>query len=179
VLQFVSARFGWSCTQFTFSYNSGAKKYVAKGDTKDDIMSAVSWSFQLLAAGMFPMTRHDEEKWLSTDCWRKKKAGLSIPKGILVEVKGDWAFMKDTFRFPQHNELNGCCWLCSVCPNGIRDASASAPWRQNRLSHWELICRIRAQGHDISPIFGIPFLTSKQFLLDWLHVADQGVQQFF
>jgi hypothetical protein len=155
------------------------KKYVAKGHTKDDIYAVIAWSFQQLAAGRFPSERHDGEKWLASDVWRKNKVLKPLPKGILVEVKGDWAFMKDAFRFPQHNENMGCCWLCAVCPQGIRNASSSAPWRTQRLTHWELLHRIQSQGHSISPIFGVPFLTSHQFLIDWLHVADQGISATF
>ena len=155
------------------------KKYVVKNDTKDDICAVIAWSFQQLAAGRFPVFRHDEDKWLASDAWRKKKTGLLLPKCILAEVKGDWAFMKDTFRFPQHNENMGCCWLCSVCPGGIRNATSSAPWRNERLSHWQLLSRIQQQGLSISPLFGTPFLSSKQFLIDWLHVADQGISAIF
>ena len=155
------------------------KRYVAKHKTKDDILKVISWSMQHLAAGMFPTIRHDEEQWRQSDAWRKRKSSTKLPKGILVEVKGDWAFMKECFRFPQHNETAGCCWLCHVCPSGIRQASSEAAWRHNRLSHWELLHRIRSQGNDVSPIFSVPFLSSKQFMIDWLHVADQGISAVF
>jgi hypothetical protein len=155
------------------------KKYVAKQKTKDDILKIISWSMEHLAAGMFPVQRHDAEPWQHSDTWRKRKSNQPLPRGILVEVKGDWAFMKDCFRFPQHNEKQGCCWLCHVCPDGIRDASSQAPWRTNRLSHWELLHRIRSGGNEVSPLFSVPFLSSKQFLIDWLHVADQGISAVF
>jgi hypothetical protein len=155
------------------------KKYVVKQKTKDDILKVISWSMQNLAAGMFPSHRHDEETWIQSDSWRKKKALQKLPQGILVEVKGDWAFMKDCFRFPQHNEKAGCCWLCNVCPDGIRNATSDAPWRQGRMSHWDLLHRIKMQGLTIAPIFSIPFLTTKQFMIDWLHVADQGCSAVF
>ena len=155
------------------------KKYECKQTTKDDIMAVISWSFQQLAAGRYPISRHDGLQWQVTDAWRKKKNLQPLPRAVLVEVKGDWAFMKDTFRFPQHNELLGCCWLCSVRPSGIRDATSTAPWRAARLSHWQLLARIRSQGLSVSPIFGIPFLTTAQFMVDWLHVADQGISAVF
>ena len=94
------------------------KKYVAKGCTKDDLLTVIAWSFQHLGACIMPSARHDGEPWLATDVWRKKTL-QKAPRGALLEVKGDWAFMKETFRFPQFNELRGCCWLCSVCPMGF------------------------------------------------------------
>jgi len=155
------------------------KRYIVKGKTKDDILRVISWSMEHLAAGTFPQERHDEMPWLQSDSWRKKKKSNPLPRSILVEVKGDWAFMKDCFRFPQHNETAGCCWLCKVCPSGIRDASSTAAWRQDRLSHWECLHRLKQQGHEVSPIFSIPFLTSKNFMIDWLHTADQGISAVF
>jgi hypothetical protein len=43
----------------------------------------------------------------------------------------------------------------------------------------QLLLRILHQGLTVSPIFAVPYLTNKQFLLDWLHVADQGVSASF
>jgi hypothetical protein len=142
---------------FRFPIIALPKKYMVKGDTKDDIMSIIAWSFQQLAAGRFPASRHDGTAWNSTDVWRKQKSLKPLPRTVLVEVKGDWAFMKDCFRFPQFNELAGCCWLCAVQPKGITDTSLTAPWRINRLTHWQLLRRIMDQGLSLSPIFGVPF----------------------
>ena len=155
------------------------KKYMIKAATKDDILSVVAWSLTQLAAGTMPTMRHDEKAWLSTDAWRKKLANKPVPRAALVEIKGDWAFMKDTFRLPQFNENAGCCWLCHVAPAGIRDCSLDAPWRAARLSHWQLLGRILEQGKEISPIFSAPYVQSSIFLIDWLHVVDQGIGAVF
>ena len=155
------------------------KKYIIRHNTKDDIFNVVSWSFQHLFAGRFPNTRHDGEPWLETDVWRKKRSLLKCPTAFLVEMRGDWAFMKECFRFPQHNEVLGCCWLCAVTPDGIRNASSAAPWRLNRLSHWQVLHRLKIQSHAISPLFSIPHFRTDLVLMDWLHVADQGVSAVF
>ena len=155
------------------------KKYAVRHNTKDDIFNVVSWSLQHLAAGRFPHARHDAEPWQSSDVWRKKHSMEKLPRAILVEMRGDWAFVKECFRFPQHNETLGCCWLCGVTPSGIRNASSTAPWRLDRLSHWQVMQRLRFQGHAISPVFGIPYFQSHLDLMDWLHVADQGVSAAF
>jgi hypothetical protein len=155
------------------------KKYAVRHNTKDDIFNIVSWSLQHLAAGKFPHARHDAEPWQSSDVWRKKHSMEKLPRAVLVEMRGDWAFVKECFRFPQRNETLGCCWLCGVTPNGIRNASSTAPWRFDRLSHWQVMQRLRTQGHAISPVFGIPYFQSHLVLMDWLHVADQGVSAAF
>ena len=76
---------------------------------------------------------------------------------------------------PQHNEVAGCCFKCVVTPAGIRDTTSAAPWRTERLGHWDLIARMRSQGITPTPVFNAPGVRSSIFRLDWLHVADLGV----
>ena len=165
--------------KYRFPLTCCPKKYIVKTESKDDMLAIISWSFQCLAAGRFPNSRHDGSPWLAEDSWRKAKSLKPCARGALVEVRGDWAFYKDTFRFPQHNELLGCCWLCNICPHDRRQVGADALWRQNRLSTWDVLNRIRMEGNSVSPLFSIPFLSTQQFLVDWLHVADQGISQVF
>ena len=47
------------------------------------------------------------------------------------------------------------------------------------MSHWEVLKPIIEKGDPVSPIFSIPFLDTKSFKIDWLHVADQGVSANF
>ena len=83
--------------------------------------------------------------------------------------------MREVFSFPSWAQQNGCCYKCKVTPSGIRQFGTEAPWRDQRLSHWELLARILDEGHSINPIFGAPGLTSQQFMVDWLHCCDLGV----
>lgn len=153
-----------------------SKKHFAGKRTYDDLMAVFAWSFQQLAAGKWPVTRHDGSPWTSADVKRKKQAGSSLPlRAALVEIRGDWAYMKETFGLPAWNELGGLCWLCSCTPAELRQASAQAPWRQNRLDLHEVLARMLRRGSTISPIFAVPWLSNKVFRPDWLHCADQGV----
>ena len=93
----------------------------------------------------------------------------------LCQITGDWKAYKEQFRLPQHNENSGCCWSCAVTPAGIRDASSSAPWRTQRLNHWDVINRMLAEGLTLSTLFNVPCFDTKLFRYDWLHVGDQGV----
>ena len=151
-------------------------KYVVKQKTYDDILEAVAWSFKCLAVGQMPAVRHDNKPWLATDVWRKKQSGKSLPlQAALVEVRGDWKFFKDCFRFPQFNEVRGCCWLCAVKPAEIRDCGSTSAWRAHRLTHWQVLARLAEQGKSISTLFATPGLRTAMFLIDWLHCCDQGV----
>ena len=156
------------------------KKFVATGETFDDIMEIIVWCLQHMAIGLWPKSRHDKKAWQPGDEVRKRKAGEPLKiHGALVEVRGDWVMMKETFHMPGHNEKAGCCWLCKATPDNFRDASSTAPWREQRLSHWELLERIIGLGHDLSPLLSAPGLKAHCFKIDWLHAVDIGVAADF
>ena len=48
-------------------------------------------------------------------------------------------------------------------------------WMQTRLSDNEGLEFLLAQGGELSPLFAAPFMALNSLRLDWLHVADQGV----
>ena len=50
---------------------------------------------------------------------------------------------------------------------------------ENRLSHEAGLVHILEEGGELSPAFGIPWLTLSSLRLDWLHVADQGITPVF
>ncbi len=149
---------------------------VLKGATWDDILEIVVWSLKALALDRSPSMRHDDSAWLPSDRHRAKEGGrvIGVP-AVLLEVRGDWKMMKDIFRFPAWNEKKGCCWLCEVGPDGIRDCSSDAPWRTQRLSHWQFLARSLARGVQPSPLMSAPCIRTSCYKIDWLHCADQGV----
>ena len=155
-------------------------KHVVKHSTMDDITAVLAWSFQCLTSGVFPACRHDGAPLAQADAKRTKKAGCALGiRGLVVDIRGDWKFFKECFRLPQHNENSGICWLCSATPTTWKDAGPEAAWRKERLSHWDVLTRIIEKGDPVSPIFAIPFLDTKCFKIDWLHVADLGISANF
>lgn len=152
------------------------KRFVAKDATYRDIQEVIAWSFRLLAIGQNATRRHDGTDFAETDGLRRF-AGQPMPcRGILAELRADWAWYKATMDLPQHNEVAGCCWLCTCKPDEIRTTDLSAPWRQRpRLSHEAFLQRLFAAGRTPSPLFSLPGVTNQSCLLDWLHTADLGV----
>ena len=156
------------------------KHHCLKHRTMDDVLAVIAWSMECALNGTYPSCRHDGTPWLKSDKQRAKWAAKPIRvRAAVAEVRGDWACLKQTFRFPGWNENNGCCFRCNVKPQDIRQFDISAPWRkpENRHSFWSLILKIAALGTGICPIFSIPFLGSNQFAIDWLHCVDLGVTQ--
>jgi hypothetical protein len=157
------------------------KRFLLKGKSFDDMLAVLAWSFTWLAQGKFPPKRHDGSSF-AKDSWRVKHSmqplGMS---GFLCELRGDWAMLKDVFRFPNWSKLTGCCFKCSVVPSGIREFGSDASWRQpeNRLSNWQFLARMIEQGDVVSPIFSCPGFHTGCVAIDWLHCCDLGVAQDF
>ena len=109
------------------------------------------------------------------DVWRKRRAGRQLLcRGLVYQVTRVWKF-KDIFWFFQHNENHGCCPLCEVTPEGLRDTSSTAPWRRQRLEHWGIITRVRRRGMVVCPLFGSPRFSCTMIRSDWMHLADLGI----
>lgn len=152
------------------------KKFVSKQVTFDDMLSVITWSFQQLASGHMPTHDHMGRPFRSR---RLSLGGKALPRAVLAEMRADWAFLKSCFKFPQHNELLGVCWLCRATPLNAKDGTATATWRTDRLDTWALLQRMREQGIVLPPIWGCPCIRNSTFLIDWLHCVDQGVSQEF
>ena len=153
-----------------------SKKNIAP-TTYHDIMEVISWSLRCCATGRFPDSRHDGAAWSTTDNWRAKEARIRASlgyKACLCEVRGDWAFMKEVFGLPAWNERAGICWRCTCTPAEVRDCGPTAAWRTNRLSHYDLLVRMKANNVPLSPLFRAPWLVADCFRIDWLHCADLG-----
>jgi hypothetical protein len=154
------------------------QKHCVAEATFDDLLTIFVWSLKWLALGTYPTARHDGHPWSPTDRRRQKLAGTALPvRGLLVEIRGDWKCMKEVFRLPgwQGSASSKCCWKCSADHTTRKDCSATAPWRTERLSHWDMLARWREQGVKPCTIIGAPFFDMRIFQLDWLHVMDLGV----
>lgn len=155
------------------------RKYLCQ-ESYDDIFTVVAWSMRALACGFYPSARHDGEVWRASDSYRASLQGKALGiAGVLAEVRGDWAMLKSVFRFPGWSEKAGVCFKCRCKPDQVRLCGSDSPWRQERLTHWDLMAMMIQEGRRISPLFSSPCLTSECFKLDWLHVMDQGTTSDF
>ena len=180
-------QFSWSfCeapTSSRFVFTAIPKSFVAHG-TMDAILSIFTWSLKQLAAGVMPTCRHDGSLWESTDKFRipgmqnrVQQSGKSIgARALLVQVRGDWMFFKETFSLPSwSSEL--ICWLCRATKSHNSELDFRGKlWRQHRYQPGEFQ-RLLEQAGKLSPIFGCPGLSIRHFLIDWLHAVDLGVSQ--
>jgi len=155
------------------------KDYLAKDKTYDCLFEVLSWSFTALMLGKHPAARHDNQPWQPQDSQRKSVAGKPLAlKGVCCEVRGDWKMVAEVLRLPSWSHNHGICMRCDALKSE-RDYTLDAAWRSNRCSHYQLLARMAQQGYMPSKLWGIPFLTSEQVLIDWLHCADLGIAANF
>lgn len=84
-------------------------------NTWDDLMEVIAWSLRHLWQGKYPLQRHDNLPF--TETCRKKNAGKDLGlHACLVEIRGDWKMLAETFHLPRWNEKGGICWSCD-CNN--------------------------------------------------------------
>lgn len=84
-------------------------------NTWDDLMEIIAWSLRFLWQGKNPTQTHKNQPFSET--YRKKRAGKDLGlHACLVEVRGDWKMLAETFHLPRWNEKGGICWSCS-CTN--------------------------------------------------------------
>ena len=152
------------------------KGHMVKNATLDGIMRVLTWSLVCLAEGVYPSHGPDGEALTGK---RAKLAGKTLPKALLVEVRGDWSAFKSAFRLPGWAERESCCYRCSANKTNFMDTSSSAPWRQSPLTHWQLLANIYATEGSCPPLFGAPGFRTDIFAIDWLHCVDQGVAADF
>ena len=151
------------------------KHWCIKGVTLSKMLGILSWSFIHLANCTWPSARHDGSFWHPGDKKRSTFNGKALPfTAFLLEVRGDWAMRKEVFQFPGWRDKQGCCHLCLCKPIEIRNFESCKAF--DPLDHFTLLQSISNSGIEL---FQTPGLTSKQFLLDWLHIVDLGVAADF
>jgi len=87
-----------------------------------DIGAVLAWSFRACATGVWPTARHDGADWLPSDCKKQRgrparRCAQSIGiRSALCEIRADWKFFAEVFKFPAHNLGSGHCWMCRTTP---------------------------------------------------------------
>ena len=118
------------------------RKSEMTAETLDAIFSIMAWSFNLLLFGRTPATDYNGLHLLG--------GGLPLAggyKAALCQIRGDWAFYTEVFKFPTWNGALSMCWMCrassTLKPLLFTDFSADAGWRRTRWTHEGYVQYIR------------------------------------
>lgn len=142
--------------------------------TWDAILQVFAWSARSLVLGVQPLLRHDG---LPLDKARQKLAGKAFGfKAALVQVRGDWPFLKQLFHFPAWNSTR-MCWKCNATQDTFKVCHEGAPWRATRVTAAQFLQDLLASGTQPSPLLSCPGFHLDFVCIDWLHTVDLGVAQ--
>lgn len=150
------------------------KSDIAEG-TLDAIFKVLSWSFNTMLAGKTPRLRWDD----------RKMDGGGAPlasgwKAALCQIRGDWQFYCEIFRFPQWNSAVSMCWMCRASSTieqlAWTDFSVNAGWRSTRWTHEEYVRDLGVRGLLLPILFGLVVgLRLECVMVDILHSVDLGI----
>ena len=108
-------------------------------------MAWLHYCFASMAEQVWPSERHDKQKWTSQDAHRASKAGQRYTcKGILLQLKLDWAELVERIGLPNWRSALRPCFLCSSSPDSlyrVRGVSlAGLPWHSNTYTDYDQAC---------------------------------------
>ena len=127
--------------------------------------------------GTWPLFRRDGSPHV--DKTSKKMAGKPLGfRGLLSEIRCDWAALKEVWDFPSWRSSH-FCWQCKVTRENYKNTHLGANWRTELLDRWSFLSLLQRNGGVLNPLLGCPMVSAACFKLDWLHVCDQGITQRF
>jgi len=93
-------------------YTTFPKSFSAGQKTWDALFRVFAWSMRHLMLGLWPRIREDRMGWRKNEDFRARMSGQGLGfHAAVLQVRGDWAFYKETFAFP-HWQAKQCCWKC-------------------------------------------------------------------
>ena len=159
------------------------KSELVAGQTFERLLGILAWSFRALARGLFP-AEDDQGRAFGPDFhpWRAKLANTPLSsaglRGLWVEMRGDWKFLRESLHLARHYNTEECCHLCraSKAPEAqysYQDFARTAAVRSTRVADDELL-GASAQ----SPLAcGLPCFSIHRVFFDIMHTVDLGVYQ--
>ena len=144
-------------------------------ETLDAILRIFSWSINAVLCGEEPTngptgeTMGGEPGPLANH-WR----------GALCQVRGDWSFYCECFKFPQWNCADTMCWMCRASatdPTRLwSDFSETAGWRGTLWTHEAYLAHLIARGETVPVLLALVLgMRLECIMIDTLHSVDQGV----
>ena len=144
--------------------------------TYQAIFGVLAWNMTFLSRGELPRQRHDGSPWTAHD--RRHRLQEGSHRAALLQLRGDWEWMSQCFRFPTATQER-FCWMCeahqSDGPCCFHDVTRAAPHRATLIDHRAFIESCAAAGQEPSTLFRCPGLKLQHVTVDSMHAGDLGV----
>jgi hypothetical protein len=141
------------------------------------IFEVLAWSFRLLRGGIAPDRRHDGSPFTAMDQARRIPPGTDVGTAALVQVRGDWEALVETFRLRYYGS-EYFCWQCNATltpgPNCFHNFASDAPHRSTRLTTEEYLACCAREAAQPCHLFNAPGFLLEYVVVDSMHSADLG-----
>jgi len=143
--------------------------------TLDALWTVFAWSANALLTGISP-----EVDWAQREIGGGGDYIAGGFRGAVVQLRGDWEFYCQIFKFPYWHEAERMCWLCKASNTIERllwtSVGADAGWRSTRMGQQEYMDDMRARGRAVPVLLSLVIgLTVTCVMIDVLHAVDLGV----
>ncbi len=145
--------------------------------TFQGIWEILAWSMQHLLKGRAPAARHDGMPWTAEDQQHRLARGTPLPRAALLQLRGDWEWMVQCFRFRSFSS-GSFCWMCNAAKEGplsFRDFRPQAAHRSTLVSHEAYLEHCAEHRVPPSNIFRCPGTVLSHAAVDSMHTCDLGV----
>ena len=135
-----------------------------------------AWSMDCLNRGESPNCRHDGSPWTASDLKNRLAGGAPLPAAGVLQIRGDWQWLADGFRFPTWSS-ESFCWLCRATKHGelsYMDFTPGAAHRQTLRTHEDYMLGCARIGSQPSTMFLCPGVTLDMIAIDSMHAGDLG-----
>ena len=97
---------------------------------------------------------------------------------IICIIHNAWSLlcMPGALHTPRHICFLQC--ICMPCSQ-VREVTSEARWRNEGLSNAECLLKIMQRKGRLNPILTAPWVKTRIFRMDWLHIGDLGVAADF
>ena len=108
-------------------------------------------------------------------------AGQTIPRGALLQIRGDWEGLCQSFRVRSYKS-DSFCWMCDAKQTTrdelhFSDFRPEAAHRQTLITHEDYFASCARDLAQPSHIFRCPGTTLQHLGVDTMHAADLGCFQ--
>ena len=152
------------------------------GVTREKLYEVLVWSFNSLAAGVFPKADENGRGFgPEHHPNRARMAGRPLHpagmRGVWSELRGDWKYLRECLHLRDAYNTKRCCHLCDAFKEDFSSQyiRPHAPVRATRVSAADWMQCEKHRGS--SPLLHLPAFNSWRVQFDCMHTVDLGVLQ--
>ena len=144
--------------------------------TWQPLWDVLAWSLRQMLIGRSPAFRHNRMAFTRFDQMHRMEANKEIPHAALLQLRGDWEWVSQCFRFRSPG-AQSFCWMCEATTSGLydyKDFDPHAPHRGTLFDHQTYVLKCGEERQQPSSLFHCPGTEIQHVAVDSMHSGDLG-----